>query len=149
MRYLQYLRYLPFVIQLISLIKEAERDFPDHGTGPQKLDFVVTRFGTLIDISEQSGIISAQLAQKLRDGAEAIINLIVGVMKDAGGIEPAPPAPPATGDVYTVTYDTKPADGLFASGDRVYVSDSGKWRAERASDPELGAGGWRLDHTVA
>lgn len=95
MNFLKYLQYVPLVIQLIGFIQSAQKTYREAGSGAQKLAWVSTKFSELVSQFEMSGLLTPKLAQALRDGASAIISVIVQFMKAADGDVIVPPGTPS------------------------------------------------------
>ena len=140
-KYAGYLKYAPFLITLIGLVKEAERKFREAKSGAQKLAWAREQFATIVDAFESAGLVDADLANALRDGAEAFITAIVQLMNAVqGGVDGGEgddgKLPPADLGKYGVHLTEHPKAVDYPNGGKVYqYGDEQKWTVE-----QLGAG---------
>jgi hypothetical protein len=99
-KYGAYLKYLPFVYQLVIFIREAEGRFREAGSGTERLHWVEGELTRVINSAEAVGMVSARMAGILRENLEGFIRAAVELMKETGGIAPIePPAEDAAGEM--------------------------------------------------
>lgn len=90
----RYFRYLSILVSLVEFIQQAQGEFPEKGSGSSRLQWVKEHFLLLVDLAATTGLLKPQLADALRAGAEAIITIVVQLMKATdGGVTPLPPQP--------------------------------------------------------
>lgn len=87
-KYGAYLKYLPFLYNLIVFVRQAQARFTEAGTGTERLRWAVAEYTRIIDSAEQYGLIQARFANSLRNIAEGVMTAIVEGMKEAGGVSP-------------------------------------------------------------
>ena len=93
MNFLNYLRFIPLLSELITFIREAEATYKAPGSGTSKFNAVVTRFTTLVEDFGVANLIPAKLETALVTGIPAIVEIVVQLMKagNGGKIDPANP----------------------------------------------------------
>jgi hypothetical protein len=136
LQYMKYLAYLPVLVQLITLIRTAERSFRGANTGADKARWVAEQFGMLVTVVETTGLIGAKPAAALRNGSAAIIKAVVDVMQDVhGGV------PPLEGDDAAVTEPFQLPNRAWNIGDELTQEpskddvQSGEDVYQRGTDP--------------
>lgn len=150
MRYAQYLKYIPFAVELVSLVKQAERKFREAKSGAQRLEWAREQFSALVAEFEEEGLISTDTAAKLRDGVEGFLSAIVTFMNAFGGVPIDDDGDGNTGSpaapLYLVEFDLPvPSDEELKSarhygvGDSIVIIEStNKWLVIRKNSPTLG-----------
>ena len=88
----KYIQYIPLLVQLIQLIREAETLFTNTGSGEEKRAAVKAKFIEIVTSFQAAGLLNQTIADALRNGIDAVITIIVQIMKFAGGVKKVQPA---------------------------------------------------------
>ena len=86
---LKYLQYIPLMLQLIQFIREAQTLFEDS-QNPEKHAKVRAKFIEMVDSFQSFGLLNPKVAESLKTGIDALITILVQIMKAAGGVPKVP-----------------------------------------------------------
>lgn len=129
MNYLKYMTYIPFLIQLVQFIKDAQAKWQNPGSGQQKLTYVIQQFVPLVEQARAVGLVNGKLADAIISGAGPVISIIVqlmnvtGTMPEHGGTGTQPSTPPPTTAArfdYLTTLTSQPSNDDMKQGDEVW-----------------------------
>lgn len=93
MQYFEYLKYLPFLIQLITFIRDAEKNYPTKGSGAEKLAYVTGEFTPVIKAAAGAGLINQRVADEIVKDVPAIVSLVVQLLNSVGALKGAAEQP--------------------------------------------------------